>query len=230
MFHKLVTASLFFTLSVTSGCDENEINERVPLNFLLSTEASSPDRLEVLKNKWFFCEKCLNNPNCLVNNVHECKKTTLPDREIALGKAINEGNAGAVYFLVDIAKTNINHFSGEYRYTPLMIAAYYGSNKHLEIAKFLISRGANINAVRNIKPNSTPLLIAIWKNNTIFVDFLLKEGANPSLTATGKKKDAACMIAIAHQRTEIIPMLEGCCDYILNNSKLMNDFGSECKK
>lgn len=205
---------VFLILSLLTGCDDNKIPSYRPINFLLSTEASSHDTLQALEKKWLFCERCLNDKKCLSNNVHECKTVTIPDRENALGKAIHGSNIEAVHFLVDVAKTDINKASGEYKYTPLMISAYYGDDKNLAIARFLISRGADINGIRDIQPNSTALMIAIWKNNTEFVRFLLKNGADPSLTSEGKKEGAACKVARANERSEIVPIIPGCCSLI----------------
>lgn len=204
---------LFLALAVVA-CDDGE------RNFYISPLASSPATIGGLKSRWYYCEGCLKNNQCKSDYVKQCKEVMMLDKNNALDVAVASANVEGVYFLMDVAKADVNKISNDYKGTPLMIAAYYGTKEHQEIAKLLISRGANINAVRNIQPNSTALLIAIWKNNTNFVNFLLKKGADPSLTASGKKKDAACKIAIAHQRTEIIPLIDGCCDYALNHSEL----------
>lgn len=50
--------------------------------------------------------------------------------------AVTTANTEAVYFLVNKAKANVNGVTGEYNETPLIIAAYYGTKKHKEIADF----------------------------------------------------------------------------------------------
>jgi ankyrin repeat protein len=228
IFSDALIISSILTFTLIAGCDDKSISNQTPRNFLLSTEASFPDTLPVLKQRWLFCKQCLNGKECQPTNVHECKTVTLPDRENALAKAIHDRNTEAVYFLVDDAKTDVNKISGEYRYTPLMITAYYGDVRSLQVAQFLISRGASVNYIRNVNANSTALMIAIWKNNIEFVRFLLKNGADPSLTSEGRKEGAACKVAIAYKRSEIIPIIPGCCSLIAYEPDRMQGVLNKC--
>lgn len=70
---------------------------------------------------------CLNEPSCKYEDVKQCRNITLPSRDEALSKAIGRANIGAVHFLVDIAKTDVNGVTGRYQNTPLIVAAYYGT-------------------------------------------------------------------------------------------------------
>lgn len=204
-------------LALTS-CD----NKR---NFYLSPVASSPLQIKELKERWFFCEKCLGNISCSAHNIKQCKNITMPDRSDALAVAVGRANVEAVTFLVDVARTDVNGVSGAYNETPLMVAAYYGTKEHQNIAEFLISNGADVNATRNSQTTGTALLTAIWKNNVDFATFLLEKGANPSLTAYREVNGSVCSIAIGRGRINFIPIIPGCCSLIKNDLTLSKSAG-----
>lgn len=212
MFSKLSVVIILLFLALT-GCDENEQIPYTPVSFILNSEASFPYTLQALKNKWVFFETCLMDKKCLTDNTKQCKNVMLPDRANALNRAVGRTNIDAVYFLVNVAKTDVNSVTGVYKETPLIIAAYYGSEQHIKIAKFLIAHGADVNAI-GATGTPTALMTAIWKNNTEFVRFLLKNGADPSLTSEGRKEGAACKVARANERSEIVPIIPGCCSLI----------------
>ncbi|MNC43835.1 Ankyrin repeats (3 copies) [compost metagenome] len=129
-------------------------------------------------------------------------------------------NAEAVQFLVDVAKTNVNGVSGDFKQQPLMAAAYYGTEEHQKIASFLLLRGANINAT-DLSGNYTALLTAIWKGNTDFAKFLLHKGANPSITTPNMRKRTACEAAIIYKRKEVIPFIPDCLSFAKKDSNLL---------
>ncbi|WP_437890879.1 ankyrin repeat domain-containing protein [Phytobacter sp. V91] len=132
-----------------------------------------------------------------------------------------------MYFLVDVAKTDVNGVTGDYQETPLMIAAYYGTIKHQQIAGFLIRHGANVNATSPVYINSA-LITAIWKNNVEFARFLLKNGADPSVSGFGRKESYACKYAIRKGRPKIIPYIPDCCSLVEKNSRWIRDVGYYC--
>lgn len=200
------------------GCDNPEIKR----DFKMSNVASFPYEIDGLKNRWCFCEKCIKYKNCKPYDVNQCNNVTLPDRDEALSLAMSRPNTEAVYFLINVAKTDINSFTKDDNYTPLMTAAYYGSKKHQEIAKYIISLGANVNAINNSRPNNTALLIAIWKNNIDFAKILIENGAILDLSPiTGKKERSACEAAIVYDRKEILPFINECPSSFLKGPELI---------
>ncbi|WP_167456030.1 ankyrin repeat domain-containing protein [Buttiauxella izardii] len=190
-------------------------------NYFLSPWASSAKSINGLKRTWYFCERCLSTGKCEDDDIKQCKTVTLPDRNNALDVAVGTANIEAIFFLVNVAKTDVNISTGDSHRTPLMSAAYYGTKKHQEIAEFLLLHGANINAVREESPINTALLVAIWKNNLEFAKLLIQKGADPSLISTGKKEHAACKVALGYNRREIAPIIPGCCSLIAQNPELM---------
>lgn len=213
MLGNLRLNSLLLVVLSLVACDDREGN------FYISPLASSPVTINALEARWHFCEECLSDGKCNRDDIEQCKKVMLPDKNSALDAAIRGGNTAAVYFLVDVAKADVNGVLDNYNGTPLMTAAYYGTKEHQKIAEFLISRGANVNATRKSPPIDTALLIAIWKNNTEFAVFLLKNGANPSLTSIGEKDGNACMRALKKNNKELISAIPDCCSFIARKNK-----------
>lgn len=190
MLLKLVTFFSIIIIPIVAGCGIfNDIFEK---NYSLDSVASFSDDINELKGIWYFCEKCLNNGLCENYDVKQCKDVTIPSRSDALSKAVGRANAEAVYFLVDVAKTNVNGVTGEYKETPLIIAAYYGTKEHQDIAEFLLSRGADINKTYPAMGYNA-LGVANWKHNIDFAEFLLRHGAKPSAVIHRKKTDASVL-------------------------------------
>ncbi|TBL75225.1 ankyrin repeat domain-containing protein [Obesumbacterium proteus] len=203
---------ILFIIGIT-GC--NTLNN-IDKNYSLSAVANSPDDINKLKKIWFFCEKCLNDKFCENDDIRQCKNIAIPSRNEALSKAVGRVNSEAVHFLVDVAKTNVNETTGEYKETPLIIAAYYGTKEHQDIAEFLLSRGADINKTY-AAVGSTPLGVAMWKHNIDFAKFLLRSGADPSTTTNGKKDGYACENAIRKSLPDLFPLIPGCCSLALHD-------------
>ncbi len=196
-------------------------------NLSLSSVASFPSTINALKDRWFFCDKCLNSTRCSSDDIEQCKTITLPDRNEALNLAVGRANSEAVYFLVLTAKTDVNSTVGEYKETPLIVASYYGTEKHRKIAEFLISHGSDVNALATA-PADTALITAIWKNNIEFAKLLLRHDADASLTASGKKEGYVCKYAIQKKQAEIIPYIPNCCSVVEQNSDWIRDAGYLC--
>jgi hypothetical protein len=185
MLFKFIITSLFLVIPISSGC--SMMDDIFKRNFSLSSVASFPNDVEKLKNIWFFCDRCLKGAECKPDDIKQCNSVTIPSRAEALSKAVGRANTEAVHFLVDVAKTDVNEATGEYQETPLIIAAYYGSKEHQNIAEFLLLHGANINKTY-AAVGGTPLGVAMWKHNIDFAKFLLKHGADPSVTVNGRER------------------------------------------
>jgi ankyrin repeat protein len=67
--------------------------------------------------------------------------------------------------------------------TPLILAA---SNGNIEVVKFLVSKGADVNVRDNVRDN-TPLSDAAFSGNLTVVEFLVSKGAN-----VNTKNDEGC--------------------------------------
>lgn len=224
MYIKSAITLLIIIIFMLVARDEHDIKR----DFYLSRVAASSSEIEGLRNRVLFCEACLKDKRCNLYEEKQCRMVTLPDRNRALNLAMIHPNAEAVYLLVDVAKTDVNGTFGEYHETPLMIAAYYGTEKHKEIAEYVISKGADVNVV-SLSTTNTALLTAIWKNNIDFAIFLLKNGANPSLTPTEEKKGYACNYAIHRKRWDFIPIIPACCSLVIHSPESTDEMRSYCR-
>lgn len=160
------------------GC--SMVDDVFEKNYSLSSVASFPDDVDELKEIWFFCERCLSDGQCENHGIKQCRDVIIPGRDEALSKAVGRANVEAVYFLVDVAKTDVNGITGKYKETPLIISAYYGTQAHQDIAEFLLLHGAYINKISPTIGRNPPG-VARWKHNVDFVNFLLKHGAEPAV-------------------------------------------------
>lgn len=221
-FTPLKIATLTLTLFIVS-CDAYEAEK----NLSLTSMASSPIAIGGLKEIWFFCEECLKQNMCKQNEFNQCSLVTTQEKNEALNLAVGSANIEAVHFLVEVAQADVNSVTGRYNETPLIIAAYYGTEKHRDIANYLLSHGADIDAIAK-SPIDTALITAIWKNNINFAKLLLEKGANPSLSDVGLKQDYACKYAIQKKQAEILPYIPNCCSLIEQNSHWVTDIGYFC--
>ncbi|WP_238158705.1 ankyrin repeat domain-containing protein [Trabulsiella odontotermitis] len=96
-----------------------------------------------------------------------------------------------------------------------------------KIASFLISHGANINATA-VPPIDTALITAIWKKNTEFAKLLLRNGADASVTVSGKKDGYVCKYAIQKKQAEIIPYIPDCCSIVKQDPNWIRETGYLC--
>ncbi|WP_250133760.1 ankyrin repeat domain-containing protein [Citrobacter freundii] len=218
----LKIATLIFTLFIAS-CDAYEVER----NLSLISVASSPLAIRELKERWFFCDRCLKNNMCKQKEFHQCSSVTIKERNEALSLAVESANIEAVHFLVEVAQADVNSITGRYNETPLIIAAYYGTAKHRDIANYLLSHGANVDAIAK-SPIDTALITATWKNNIIFAKLLLEKGANPSLSDVGLKEGYACRYAIQKKQAEILPSIPSCCSLVEQNPHWITEVGYFC--
>ncbi|WP_432672099.1 ankyrin repeat domain-containing protein [Flavobacterium sp. SM2513] len=84
-------------------------------------------------------------------------------------------------------------------YTPLTLACYRGNT---EVAKFLISNGADINYNNDM---GTPLMAAIFKKNNEIAKFLIENKAN--LNLSDGNRTTALIYAVNSKNYELVSAL-----------------------
>ncbi|RRH94774.1 hypothetical protein EH240_26145 [Mesorhizobium tamadayense] len=105
----------------------------------------------------------------------------------AIHDAAKKGDTVAITAALD-AGANVNDPDGYA--TPLYYAV---SRQHLDAAKLLIERGADVNAGSKI--GGAPLMAAVAKNKLEFITLLLAHGADPNST---QGDQAAIHVAVKH--------------------------------
>ena len=123
--------------------------------------------------------------------VAPCSPSSISRGDTPLHLAVQVGNLAMVKTLVNAGvDVNIPGNSGD---TPLITAARVGSKKNLlEIMKFLLSKGAVVDALdapRKGFDRTTALLCAVSNENADAVKLLLDHGANPDIML-GSIRDA----------------------------------------
>ena len=109
----------------------------------------------------------------------------LESQAAAIHDAAKKGDVGAIAAALD-AGANVNESDG------LAAALHYAVNRqHLDAAKLLVERGADVNAVSKL--GGTPLMAAVTKNRLEFITLLLAHGADPNATTV---KEAPLHVAI----------------------------------
>jgi hypothetical protein len=111
------------------------------------------------------------------------------DARDALARAISRGNLAETKKLLGKNSRRINDRRPEGGSTPLSTAALHG---HLDIAKYLIERGANVSATNN--DGNTPLHVAAFLCRKEIVQLLLDKGASP-LTKNGRGETSIDVIS-----------------------------------
>ena len=119
-----------------------------------------------------------------------------PDANGKLRNAARRGTLGDVQAAVQ-AGADVNLAGGPERYTPLMLSAVNGK---VDIAEFLLSRGAKVDAVDS--GNETALHYAAFRGPEDIVTLLLAKGADPN--ARSKSLWTPLMSAASEGHSKIV--------------------------
>jgi len=98
----------------------------------------------------------------------------LASQAAAIHDAAKKGDIAAIAAALD-AGANVNDFDG---FAPPLF--YAVNRQHLDAAKLLIERGADVNVGSKI--GGPPLMAAVARNRLEFITLLLAHGANPNST------------------------------------------------
>jgi hypothetical protein len=159
---------------------------------------------EEIKQVWEYCRQCLGDKDCAERS--SCEQNTPEALSYTMTQALARGKLDAVKYLVEVVGLDVDTPLDEYQQTALFDSASYGGPQDYEIARYLISKNANVNAV-DITNTRTPLLKAIRKKNNATARLLLSHGANIS------KPMNACRLAYFWDNLYIMPDIPGCCEY-----------------
>lgn len=173
--------------------------------------AAGSDYDEV-RRRWEYCEKCLNQKDCF--NRAECEENTPEKLKYSLSRAISTGKLDTVRYLIEVVGVDVNTPLDSFQDTALHDSAHYGGKQDDEITRYLVSKGANVNAIGTSHAR-TPLLSAIWKHSNVSARFLLSQGADPSIPSD--RGWNACIYAHRWSNWDIMPDLPGCCASFLDS-------------
>jgi hypothetical protein len=170
-----------------------------------------------VKRRWEYCETCLKQEDCF--NRAECEKNTPEKIKSSMGDALGRGKFDTVRYLIEVVGLDVDAPLDRYQDTALHESAYYGGPQDFEIVRYLVSKGANVNAIGTSHAR-TPLLTAIWKKNNEIARYLLSHGADTSIRSD--RGYSVCVFAHRWSNWEIMPDLPGCCAFFLDPSWIGN--------
>jgi hypothetical protein len=162
-----------------------------------------------VKRIWEYCKKCLAGEDCAPRARAQCEASnTLEEIKYTMGTALGRGNFDTVRYLVEVVGLDVNIPLDSNQSTALHNCSYFGGPQDDKICRYLVSKGANVNATA--LPNArTPLLLSIQKHNNRNAIFLLSNGADTSITSHSGSD--ACEFAYQYANLEIMHYLDGCC-------------------
>ena len=147
-------AAVKFLIDRGAAVDITDSKGNMPLHFLAAS--SKPEAIELMK--------LAINRGASVDSANFKSPRQYP-AEIAISK----GNIPGLELMIERGFGKDNYISGK----PMVIFAYEA--KQTKIMKFLADKGANLNAVNNVK--DTLLHIAVQKNDMATVQYLIEKGA-----------------------------------------------------
>jgi hypothetical protein len=163
-----------------------------------------------VKHVWEYCKKCLTEEDCPERA--SCEENTPENINYAMDRALAGGRLDTVRYFVEEIGFDVDTPLDKYQSTALHRCATFRALKGLQghaICRYLVSKGANVNAIA--LPNArTPLLRSIQKHNNVNAIFLLSNGADPSIRSSSGSD--ACDFAFNYENSGIMPYLEGCCE------------------
>ncbi|WP_341811169.1 ankyrin repeat domain-containing protein [Wolbachia endosymbiont (group A) of Oxytorus armatus] len=159
-----------------SGINDITNNGKTPLH--LAIREDKPNTVQLLLRKGAnIAVKDKNGKTSLdlakqedYTNIVEMIEEVQSDLDEGLLTAVQDGNLNEAEGLVS-RNANVNT-RDKYSWTPLHWAAYKG---HLEVAEFLVKKGADVNAASENLYGSRPIHIAIENNNKNIIEFLLSK-------------------------------------------------------
>ena len=101
------------------------------------------------------------------------------DEQVEFSSAVVEGNVAVVKKYLDEGKVNVN--DKFFAWSPLLSAS---SKNQLEMAKFLVERGADINYKHPIL-KMTSVAFATTDAHNELLEYLLQKGADPNIKMRG---------------------------------------------
>lgn len=163
-----------------------------------------------VKRIWEHCETCLKQEDCF--NRAECEKNTPEKIKFSMADALGRGKIDTVRYLIEVVGLDVDAPLDRYQSTALHKSASYGGPRGFEMVRYLVSKGANVNAIGTSHAR-TPLLRAIWKKNNEIARYLLSHGADTSIRSD--RGYNVCVFAHRWSNWEIMPDLPGCCALFL---------------
>ncbi|WP_338405958.1 ankyrin repeat domain-containing protein [Wolbachia endosymbiont (group A) of Longitarsus flavicornis] len=189
-----------------SGINDITNNGRTPLH--LAIQGNKPSTVKLLLNKGANInakDKDGKTPLDLAvqegyTNIVEMIEQVQSDLDEGLLTAVQDGNLNEAEGLVS-RNANVNT-TDIYSWTPLHWAAF---EDRLEIARFLIKKGADINAADKGPYGKKPVHVAIENNSKDIIGFLLSKGV--SINDTDKQGYTPLHYAAWRGRLEIAELL-----------------------